>query len=365
MAPRRRPQATTIPETKGTKGTKSEKEAKVKSEKINRKAFIDALAKVKPGLASKEIVEQSTHFIFDDNKIWTYNDQITIMQNFDSGLKGAVKADQFFKLLNKIPDEEISMTSEEGKITITGKKIKANVKIDPDVKIQPIPVPGINSKQWEVLPDNFDKAISFSAFSASRNMYRPELTCLLIQDGFCIGCDTFRGTKYELSSKMEQDFLLPAAAGLELSKYNPHKVLAEAGWLHFINKEYTTFSCRTYDEEYPEQIWNFFKVEGEEIVLPADFLDAIGRAEVMLTADFDLDRIVTLTMKDKEVICFSEGNYGDFEEKADIDYDGPELQINVHPILLSEILKHLSTVIVGERLLFKGVGFEHGICLSM
>ena len=333
---------------------------------INRQDFIDALTKVKPGLANKEIVEQSTHFLFDDDKIWTYNDQITIMQKFDSGLIGAVKADSFFKLLNKLPDEQISVSAEEGKIKIlAGEKIKANIKIDPDIKINPIPVPGTNSKKWEKLPDNFDKAIAFSSFSASRNFIRPELTCLYVTGEYVIGCDTFRGTKYKLSSKMEQEFLLPAMAGKELSNYNPYKVISDEGWLHFVNKENTTFSCRTYpDETYPEQIWEFFKVEGEEVVLPVDFLDAIARAEVLLTADFDLDRIVSLVIENNQILCFSEGDYGDFEESAKIKYQGLKLDVKVHPVLLSEILKHLQTVVIGERLLFKGENFLHAICLS-
>jgi len=348
------------------RSVKTENE-KTESMKINTKHLIDALTKVKPGLANKELIEQSTHFIFDNNKVWTYNDRITIMQHFESGLVGAIEANSFYKLLGKIPDEEISMTCEEGKVKLSGKKIKANIKIDPNIKIQPIPVPGINSKQWEELPDNFDDAIAFSAFSASHNMIRPELTCLFVKDGFCIGCDTFRGTKYKLSSKLEQAFLLPASAAVYLAKYNPYKILVdnEGGWLHFINKEKTTFSCRTYNEEYPEQIWNFFEVEGEEIVLPADFIDAVSRAEVLLTADFDLDRIVTLTIENNEIVCASQGDYGDFEEKAEIKYDGDKLEINVHPILLAEILKHLQTVIIGDRLLFKGENFVHGICLSM
>ena len=34
--------------------------------KINRQQLTDALAKVKPGLVNNEMIEQSTHFIFDD-----------------------------------------------------------------------------------------------------------------------------------------------------------------------------------------------------------------------------------------------------------------------------------------------------------
>lgn len=332
---------------------------------IKRQDFLDALSKVKPGLAKKEIVEQSTHFIFDKDRIWTYNDQIHICQKFDSGLSGAVMADHFYKLLEKLPGDELSIAAKEGKIVLSiGDKIKSNIKIDPDIKIQPIQIPAINSQKWEELPKNFHEAIVFSAFSASRNMIRPELCCIYVARGFAIGCDTFRGTRYILDSELKQEFLIPATAAAQLSKYNPYKVLYENGWLHFINKEKTTFSCRTIEEEYPEQIWHFFDVEGEEVKLPQDFLDAVGRAQVMITADFDLDQTVTLTMENNQVVCFSEGDYGDFYEKADIEYDGPKLEIKVHPTFLKEILKHLQTVIVGERLLFKSESFEHGICLS-
>lgn len=351
MAPRRR--------------SKTDEPKVEQTSKIKRQLFIDALTKVKPGLANKEIVEQSTHFIFDDDKLWTYNDRITIMQKFKSGLVGAVKAEHFYKLLSKFPDDEITISTEPGKINIEGNNRKTSIKIDPDVKITPLSVPATNSQKWETLPENFDDAIAFSAFSASRNMIRPELCCLYIAQGFAIGCDTFRGTKYKLTSKINQEFLLPATAAVDLAKYNPVKVLVDGGWLHFINNENTVFSCRTVsDVEYPEQIWDFFEVDGEEIILPEDFLQAIDRAQIMITADFDLDQVVTLIMADNQITCKSEGDYGNFEEWAKINYPGEELKINVHPVLLKEILKHLQTMIVGDRLLFKGESFEHGICLS-
>jgi len=343
-----------------------EAEPQTQANEVNRQDLIDALTKVNPGLAKKELIEQSTHFIFDDDKIWTYNDQITIMHKFNTGLTGAVKAEKFFKLLDKIPDETIQISgTEKGKIKLSGKKIKATINIDPDIKLQPIQVPGINSKQWEELPKNFSDAIAFAAFSASRNMARPELTCIWITDGQAVSCDSYRGTKYQLDSKMEQDFLLPATAAVELAKYTPYKIIIDGGWLHFINNEKTSFSCRTYyDEEYPAMIWKFFEIEGQKIVLPDDFLDAIGRAEIMLTADFDLDRFVLLTMEANTLTCKGEGIYGEFEETTDIDYSGEKIEIKVHPVLLSQILKHIQVMVVGERLLFHGDKFQHGVCLS-
>ncbi len=51
---------------------------------IKREELMDVLVRVKPGLANSEIIEQSTHFIFDKDTIRTYNDKITITHSFKS-----------------------------------------------------------------------------------------------------------------------------------------------------------------------------------------------------------------------------------------------------------------------------------------
>jgi hypothetical protein len=136
-------------------------ETSVNTNKINRQNLIDALTKVKPGIAQKEIIEQSSHFIFEEDRIWTYNDQIAISQEFKSGLIGAVKADEFYKLLNKINDDKLEITNQGGQFIIQGKTITANIKIDPDVKLQPIQAPGLNAKGWQTLPEDFNEALAF------------------------------------------------------------------------------------------------------------------------------------------------------------------------------------------------------------
>ena len=44
--------------------------------KINRKELLEVLSLIKPGLSNNEMVEQSTHFIFEAGEVYTYNDQI-------------------------------------------------------------------------------------------------------------------------------------------------------------------------------------------------------------------------------------------------------------------------------------------------
>ena len=44
--------------------------------KINKSELQEALAKVKPGLASKDLIEQATSFAFMDGRVVTYNDEM-------------------------------------------------------------------------------------------------------------------------------------------------------------------------------------------------------------------------------------------------------------------------------------------------
>ena len=344
--------------------TKTSEALKVNT--IKREELIDVLTRVKPGIANKEIIEQSNHFIFEEGRIWTYNDQIAISQEFESELAGAVKADEFYKLLNKLEDDNLKISVQAGEFSIQGKTVIAKIKIDPEIKLQPIQAPGINSKSWQTLPEDFTDAISLCLFSASRNMIRPELTCLYVTGKTVFSTDTFRATKREMKSKVKEDFLLSATAAKELTKYNVYKVFTDTeGWLHFTNKEKTMFSCRTFaDVKYPEKIWDFFDIKGEKINLPDSFEQVIDRVSTLVTADFDLDRFVDLTIENGILTCKGKGPHGSVSETVDINYKGKDIEVKVHPGFLMEILKQLDSMTIGERLLFQGDNFEHVICLS-
>lgn len=349
-----------MPKRKQTENTNKE------ANEIKRSDLIDVLAKVKPGVANKEIIEQSNYFIFEKDKVWTYNDQISISQTFKSGLEGAVKAEEFYKLLDKINDEELKITKGEGEFIILGKTIEAKIKIDPDIKLQHIQLPSLDSENWQTLPEDFNDAVSLCLFSASKNMTMPELTCLYITGKSVFSTDSFRATKRNLKSKVKEDFLLPSVAGKDLIKYDVDRVFAgDKGWLHFSNKEKTMFSCRTFAEvEYPSRILDFFDIKGEKIDLPDSFEQIVGRVETLITEEFDLDRFIKIIIEKNILICKGKGAHGSISEKTKVNYKGKKIEIKVNPGFLIAILKQLDSVTIGERLLFQGDNFEHIICLS-
>jgi len=234
--------------------------------KINRQQFIDALSKVKPGLANNEIIEQSTHFIFDKDTIRTFNDEIAITHKFKTALIGSVPAKEFYTLFTKIPDEEITAELKDSKFIFKGKGKRVTFNIEEDVSLTNIQPLGPQSKKWIDLPDNFCDCARYCSFSTSNNMTRLELTCVSICGSDIMSSDAVRATHMKMDGDISKDFLFPGAAAEIIHNYNPYKFYMDTNWIHFINKEGTTFSCRQVAEEYPnEAILNVFKFKGKKV----------------------------------------------------------------------------------------------------
>jgi hypothetical protein len=68
--------------------------------------LIKALEAVKPGLANKEMIEQSTSFAFMEDRVVTYNDEISISHPLKGiPIVGAIKADELYAFLSKVKIE--------------------------------------------------------------------------------------------------------------------------------------------------------------------------------------------------------------------------------------------------------------------
>jgi DNA polymerase III sliding clamp (beta) subunit (PCNA family) len=333
--------------------------------KIDRKQLMDVLEKVKPGLAKNEVIEQSTHFIFDDNLIRTYNDEIAITHSFKSELQGAVSAKEFYGIFNKIPDDKITATDKgDGKFLFKGKKKQITFKIDSHISIPRIKVKGMNSKEWMSLPDDFSDAVKFCIFSASKNSVQGTMTGILVDGKYAVSCDNYRATKVKMKSEVDEPLLIPAHVAVDLVKYNVKKYYFDTNWMHFINAEKTAFSCRRMEGKYRQEVFDIFRVKGKKTGLPEELVEILDRSKVIVTGELDYDKFVTITLKEGQIDSVGVGPAAKIEEQTETKYKGKDLSILVQPDLIMEIMKHLKEVIIGEsHLLFKSGNIEHVILL--
>lgn len=336
--------------------------------KVKKDELLEALSKIKPGLSDKSIIEQTDHFIFDNDFIRTYNDEIAISYPFKSGFRLAIKADEFFKLISKVEAQEIELNENDGTLNLTIEKAKGSIK-GSMVTVTEIKCPTITikTKRWFALPKDFSDAIRFCSFSADCNMLMKELTCLCINNNYVLSSDNFRATKYEMDSKLPQ-FLLPATVAQELAKYHPtHYVIeVEGAWIHFKNADGVIFSSRIIEGEYPQEgVWGLFTQKGDSIVIPEGLKESLDRAKIFSQQIMGVDDLIQIRVyKSGKLTCRGEGALGWVEEEFKVDYKKKDFEVKVSPEALIEILAHVKEMKVSDdKLHFEGEKFEHVISL--
>lgn len=332
--------------------------------KIKRQELLTSLEIVKPGLANREVIEQSTHFAFVEGRVVTYNDEISISHPVAGlGITGTIPADPLYQLLSKFKDEEVDLELKKSEVLLTVKTEKTGLPFSPEVKLPLEELKGATN--WKPVPPTLTEALQFCMFSCSRDMSKPVLTCIHIcQDGTVESCDNHRITRYQVGKLPIKTFLLPATSSQRIIKPEIVSIAEGKGWIHFKTKSETVYSCRVYSENYPDTT-KFFDVEGKEIKLPKSLPDLLEKAEVFSEREFLLDQRVDITLKDNKMKITSRGALGWYEGEVNVKYKEQPIQFSIHPQFLREIVGKVQTCIIGERVMkFEGENWKHVVSLS-
>jgi len=142
---------------------------------IKRTELKEALEIVKPGLASKEIIEQSTSFAFMGDKVVTYNDKISMSHPVKGlDITGAVKADEMYQLLSKLKADEMSLEVQDNEIIIKAGKSTAGLMLAGEITLPLDQIDEID--KMLPIPDGFLEGIRLAVQSCARDMSREVLT---------------------------------------------------------------------------------------------------------------------------------------------------------------------------------------------
>lgn len=330
---------------------------------MKRSDLLGALEIVKPGLATKSIIEQSTSFAFIDGYVVTYNDEISIRHPVkDLSISGAIEAEQLYKLLDKLTQDDIEVQSEGSEVLLKSGRAKAGFILQSEIKL---PLTEINKHtEWRLLPEGFCKALDFTMTTCSRDSSRPIYTCVFANsNGILISTDNFRVSLYRLEALPVKSFLLPATSAQIVAGHDLVKISEGKGWIHFLTKQGTEFNCRVYAGNYPD-LSKLLEVDGVKIELPTTIQDVLDRASVFCTEELALDQKVIVTISERRLKLRAEGNTGWFEEETNMGYRGNPLSFIINPHLLKTILGQTRHCIAGESSLkFVGDKWQHIVSL--
>jgi len=331
---------------------------------INREELLHQLESVQPGLSPREVIEQSSCFVFHEGRIMTYNEEICCSQKTSLELTGAVKAAPLLALLQKLKEEEIELIQEEGEIIIKGKSRKAGIRREKEVLL---PVKDVERpSDWKDLHEDWPDAIKLVHTCACRQANDQQgfaLTCVNLTADFIEACDNFQVTRFKFKTGITQPALIKAESLKHLPPLGMTKFCETKTWVHFKNPAGLVFSCRKYIENFPDMT-ALLGVKGHPITIPPGLGEAAEKAAIFSAESSD-DNKVLVQLRPEKLRIRGMGASGWFQEVKAIVYEGPELEFLIAPDLLVEITSRKKEALISDgRLKVNGGKWEYCTALS-
>ncbi len=325
-----------------------EEKEKSHSAKYVRKEVLEILKTIKPGVASKDLVESMKYFFMSGTEIVAYNDRISIQHPFVTPFTAFIKADSFYNVMAKSTVETLALEKfGDGSVHVTAKGLNVSLPsvIDDEVvsRIRAIGA-SLNGAKWEKMPEKFAECVNLCSFAASKSESESTLSCVHIDEATCIASDNNRIAVADMGKPMQKMFI-KASEIKNLVAVVPTEYAMTKAWLHFRNEAGCIFSIKRIEGEYPNFLPHF-EFEGSRVDLPADITEGTDLASIF-TSETEQPSIAISIEKNK---CFlvvkTEGGSLDFSTA--IVYTGKKLQFTINPDFLLEMMKHSTSIVLTD-----------------
>lgn len=324
---------------------------------VSRKALLEALEAVRPGLSAEATIEQSDCFVFQNGRVFTYDDEVACSTACSLDITGAVKARPLLDLLGRLPEEMLDLSVQETELCVRGQRRKAGVRMEHDILLALGSIDWPAEEDWQDLPKDFVEAGEVVRQCVSRDGGAFALTCVHITPEFIESCDTQQATRYPMATGFQQaTTLLRSRAILHIGTINPTKFVESESWIHFQNANGLCLSCRKYSEEYPD-LADILAIDGTPVSLPDGLSTAADTANIFSkdTPDKDANQ-VEVTLSNHRLVIRSRGTDGWYQEVQGVDYEGTTMAFQISPALLKSVLARSQECVLSSNRLWIDAG---------
>lgn len=325
--------------------------------KINREKFLNALELVKAGLSSREFIEQSSCFVFQDHTVMTFNDEVACRMSVDADILGAVQASSLLSILGKLDDPELLVReNDKGELEFRGKNKGFGVTKESEIFL---PIDRVETpEKWHSLPKEFTEAIGLVHHCVSSDESKFVLTCVHIHPDYVEACDNHQLMRCCISTGLKRSVLVRGSSLRAITQLGMDQIALTKSWIHFKNQDGLIYSCRRYTEDYPA-LDKVIELKGHPIVIPKGLAEASDRAAVF-ASDKSGDPLVTISLESGRIRLVGEGVSGWYKEVKKVAYEGPPMQFVIAPELLKHISERYKEAVVGEnKLKVSSGGWEY------
>ncbi len=330
--------------------------------RVEREKLLQELESVQPGLSQKEIVEQSSCFIFQDGKVMTFNDEIFCKRPTCTKLTGAVSAAPLIALLQKLPNDEIELEARESSLLIKANNRRASIRMEKEILL---PVATVDiPKGWKPIQEDFAEAVDMASQCASEDASNFAICCIHITPKYLEATDNFQLTRYKLPTGVLENVLVKQSSIKHIVQLGMSEFCETESWMHFRNKQSgLIFSCRRWIEEFPD-MGEFLKVQGDPLIMPKGISDCVDKAEIFSAADPDKNE-VQVEIGPGKMQLKGHGPDGWYKEAKKLQYSGKKLVFYIGPKLLVQVSNKANECIISnDRLKIDGGKFSYVVSLG-
>ena len=304
---------------------------------VKRTELLKALKQCLPGIESgTAVLEGADYFIFNDGYVHSYNDVMSVSVPvkseglLDASIKGAVRAEEFFAIINKFNGELIEFTAEKEKWVLKSGKAQAELTLMAGDFTGRFKAIAPDKKKWQDLPPEFAQGLGVCRMANNKNAISGIFITekeIMSSDGFQINCFNYKGPA------IEENIWISDASAVELLKIGMlSHIQVNGSWVQFKTNDNMVLSVKTMQaEKWPYgkllRVLDIHKKNDKDVsaVFPKELFDAIDRA-----ASFYLDildsKAVRLEISQKEIKVSAERAAGKYNEIVDWKVPPPEFK---------------------------------------
>jgi hypothetical protein len=310
---------------------------------VNRKAFLETLHAVDPGVSAKAAIEQSDCLVFSGDRVIAFNDEIlaSAPSPFSNGLNAVVKADDVVKMLAKLPDDEIDVTKHGEELLLKGARRKAGITCVAEATspYESVPTPG----KWRPIEDGIADVLRQASSVCGRDDTQYLTTVVHVTPERVEACDNERLLRHSGKTGFRSTVLIPGQSVGLVCRRDIKKVSIGEGWVHFKTANNVLYSVRCSEMKYHDGLDALLVMEdAEDLRLPSVLVDMVRRADVMNDTVFGSR--ITLCIRDHELVISARKEGGWYKERKKISYAGRSLEFEVNPELICELLERSNRI---------------------
>ena len=305
--------------------------------RVNREKLLGILEQVSPGLAPKEMIEQSSCVVFHRGRVCTFNDEISCsVASPIPELTGAVAAKPLLDLLSRMDEDEVDIVQEDKGLLVKGRGKRAKVNMEAEVLL---PIDTVEApEQWFPLPKEFCEAVGIVYSCAAAESSNFSLTCVHIAPTFIEACDRFQLSRYPIESPVDGSVLARAVSLAKIAPLAMTEMALTPAWVHFRNAVGLTFSCRRFLDKYMDLSQFIDRSGAARVALPGSLEEIVNKAEIF-SGENKVSNHMLVELRPGKLSIRGEGPQGWYEERRDVAYDGPGVAFLINPKMLLSISK--------------------------